>query len=251
MVSRVAAQTTNDHDAHRPLSHVAAHGDERASVPPPPGMQPASGDRSTVGPLAAVIPRFVMTRTVSSGDRGCHQPDRPGADHEHVLAEHRERQCGVDRVAERVEDRLDVAVDPRPVVPDVRDRQHDLLRERTVAADAEPDRVRAEMPAPRPAMAAAAAHDVALAADDVADDEVLDVAAELHDLADELVADDERRRDRPGRPRIPRLDVQVGAADARLAHPDQDVVDADLGHRHVAQLEAWAGVGLHERAHRG
>ena len=67
-------------------------------------------------------------------DRGRHQPDRPGAGDQHVLAEDRERERRVDRVAERVEDRGDVLVDARPVVPDVGHRQDDVLGERAVAA---------------------------------------------------------------------------------------------------------------------
>jgi hypothetical protein len=39
------------------------------------------------------------------GDRAGHQPDRSGADDEDVLAEDGEGEGGVDRVAERVEDR--------------------------------------------------------------------------------------------------------------------------------------------------
>ena len=52
-------------------------------------------------------------------DRGRHQADRSGAGDQHVLAEDREGERRVDRVAERVEDRGDLVVDARPVVPDV------------------------------------------------------------------------------------------------------------------------------------
>ena len=64
------------------------------------------------------------------------------------------------------------------------------------------------------AVAAPPADQVALAAHEVAYLEVVDVDAELHDLADELVADDERDRDVRLRPRVPRIDVQVRPADA-------------------------------------
>src|SRR3954470_17069270 len=87
--------------------------------------------------------------------------------------------------------------------------------------------------APGEAVAAAATRHVALAADDLPGLEVGDVAADLDDLADELVTDDERRLDRPRRPRIPRLDVEIGAADAGLADPDQHVVDPVVGDRDV------------------
>ena len=98
-------------------------------------------------------------------DRGGHQADRPGAGDQHVLAEDREGERRVDRVAERVEDRGDLLVDARPVVPDVGHRQGDVLGERAVPADAEADRVGAQVAPAGQAVAAAAADHVALAAD--------------------------------------------------------------------------------------
>ena len=174
---------------------------------------------------------------------GCrHQPDRAGTADQHVLAQDREGERGVDRVAERVEDRRDLLVDARPVVPDVGHRQRHVLGERPVASDAETDGVGAQVAAAGEAVAASSADDVAFARDEVARLEVRDVRPDLDDLADELVADHERRGDRLGRPGVPRFDVEVGAADAGLVDPDQDVVDANGRHRHVTQLEtrAWA-----------
>ena len=72
---------------------------------------------------------------------------------------------------------------------------------------------------------------------------------DLDDLADELVPDHERHRDRLLRPRVPRVDVQVGAADAGLADADQDVVDPDLRLRHVLEPEPRLGSRFDERSH--
>ena len=182
-------------------------------------------------------------------DRDGHAADRAGAGDEDVLAEHREGECRVDGVAERVEDRRHVLVDARPVVPDVRHRQRHELGESARPLHAEPDRVRAEMPAPGHAVAAAPTDDVALAADDLARVEVAHVRAHVDDLADELVADHERHRDRLLRPRVPRVDVEIGAADARLAHADQDVVDPDLRLRNVLEPEPRLGLCFDERSH--
>ncbi len=188
---------------------------------------------------------------VARDGRG-HQPDRAGAADQHVLAEDREGERGVDRVAERVEDRGDLLVDARPVVPDVGHRQRDVLGERPVAPDAEADRVRRTGCAGRPGSGGSGRRP----------------------------RGPRPTRGRPGwksatllptstisptnswpttsggwivfaRPRVPRLDVEVRAADAGLVDPDQDVVDADGRHRHVAQLEARAGVGLDQGEHRG
>src|SRR5262249_29253674 len=72
-----------------------------------------------------------------------------------------------------------------------------------------------------------------LAADQVAGAEVIDVGADLDDLADELVADDHGHGDGPAGPVVPLVDVDVGAADAGALDADQDVVDADSRPRHV------------------
>ena len=105
-----------------------------------------------------------VARAGVAHDRGRHAADRAGAGDQHVLAEHRERERGVHRVAERVEDRRDVLVDARPVVPDVGHRQGDQLGERARAVHADALGVRAQVPAAGHAVAAAAADDVALAA---------------------------------------------------------------------------------------
>ena len=77
-----------------------------------------------------------------------------------------------------------------------------------------PLRVLAQVPAAGQAIAAAAADDVSLAADDLAGVKILDVRADLDDFADELMADDHRHRDGLLRPGVPFVDVQIGAADA-------------------------------------
>ena len=60
---------------------------------------------------------------------------------------------------------------------------------------------------------------------------------------------DHRHRDRLLRPGVPRVDVEVGAADAGLAHADQDVVDPDLRLGDVLEPEARLGPRFDERLH--
>ena len=182
--------------------------------------------------------------------RDGHEADGPGPGDQHVLAQDLEAQGRVDGVAEGIEDGRHVLVDAGPVVPDVGHGQGDVLGEGAVPAHAQADAVRAEVAVAGQAVTAASADHVALAADDVAGMEVADVAADLHDLAHELVADHERRPDGPLGPGVPGGDVQVRAADAGLAHLDEDVVDAHGGLRHLGQLQAGAGLRLHEGEHR-
>ncbi|GAA3209727.1 hypothetical protein GCM10020256_07200 [Streptomyces thermocoprophilus] len=125
------------------------------------------------------------------GDGGGHQADGAGAGDQHVLVDEGEGQRGVHGVAERVEDRRDVQVDLDPVHPHIGGGQGYVLGERAVAADTEADGGTAQVTASGEAVAALAAHEVPLAADQVAGLDVGDVAAGVDDLADELVPDDE------------------------------------------------------------
>ena len=97
----------------------------------------------------------------------------------------------------------DVLGDPGPVVPDVRHRQRDVLGECAGPLHAEPDRVRAQVPPPRHAVAAATADDVPLAADDVARVEVAHVRADLDDLARRTRARSRAARGSSSAPRRP------------------------------------------------
>ena len=164
---------------------------------------------------------------VADDGRG-HQPDRPGAGDEDVLAQHRERQRRVHGVAERVEDRGDVEVDPGVCCQTFVIGSAMYSANAPGALDADAVRVRAQMPPARHAVAAAPADEVALAADQRPHLEIAHVRADLDDLADELMADHESDRHCPRRPCVPGVDVHIGAADPRPQHPDQHVVDPDL-----------------------
>jgi len=205
--------------------------------------------RRKLPPVRVEVRDHDVARTRVADDRRRHAPDRPGARHEDVLAEHRERESGMHRVPERVEDRRHVLVDARTVVPDVRHRQRNELRERTGPIDAEPDRVRAEVPAAGHTVAATPADDVPLAADEVPLPEVAHVRADGDDVPDELVADDHRHLDRALRPVIPRVNVEVGPTDSRLVDPDQHVVDTDLRFRDLLEPEPRLRLSLHQRQH--
>ena len=151
-----------------------------------PGCPTSRGRRRTPRPCPAPAGRRRGRAPGIDGDRGAHahgdraphrfgsltttkrapawrttavamSPIGPAPGDQHVLAEHRERERRVDRVAERIEDRRHVGVDARPVVPHVGHRQRDVLGERAVAVHAQADRVRAQVAAAREAVAAQAA----------------------------------------------------------------------------------------------
>ena len=119
-------------------------------------------------------------------------------------------------------------------VPDVRRGHRDVLGEASVAVDADDLRVRADVRVARAAEQATSVDDVSFGRDAVAFLHVGDEASDLHDIAGEFVSDDERRLATALRPRVPVVDVHVGAADAGAPHTDQDFVVSDPRLRDIA-----------------
>src|SRR5699024_2407479 len=106
------------------------------------------------------------------------------------------------------------------VHPHVLVRERHVLGEGAVALDPDGAGADAHLAAAGTAVAAHAAHHVALAGDAVADPHVPDLFAGLDHLAVELVAGGEGDRVAHGLGRgVPVQDVQVGAADAGAQHP--------------------------------
>src|ERR1017187_7759508 len=95
------------------------------------------------------------------------------------------------------------------------------------------------MPASSQTIPAAPAHDVSLAADNLAREKIGNVGADLDNLADELMAYDHGHGNGALRPVVPVVNVDVGAADGRALHANQDVVDADARLGNIFQPEAW------------
>src|SRR5439155_22195988 len=124
------------------------------------------------------------------------------------------------------------------VPPDARRRYGDVAGERAVAVDAEDARALAHVRVAGAALEAHAAGDVALRGDVVADRDVPDELPALDDGAGELVAKRERRDDPALRPRVPPVDVQVGAADARGLDLDQHLVRRGLRDRDLVETQA-------------
>jgi hypothetical protein len=98
-------------------------------------------------------------------------------------------------------------------------------------------------------VAAASADDVALTADELTDREIGDVGAELDDLTDELMADNEPRADGRAGPCVPVVDVEVGAADSGVEDADFYVVDTDPGFGNVFEPEAAFAAAFYKCLH--
>src|SRR4030095_5779891 len=109
--------------------------------------------------------------------------------------------------------------------------------------------VAAQVPAACAAVAAVAARDVTFTRDAVTDLQALDLAADLDDHAAVFVADRHRHRDRLLSPRVPAVDVHVGAADRGLMDLDPHVVCADAWLGDVLHPDPWRPFGLDQCLH--
>ena len=190
-----------------------------------------------------------VARAAVARNRHRHDADGSRAGDEHVLADDVEGERRVRGVAERVEDRGDFVVDGGRELEDVGRGQGQILRERSGAVHADALRVAAKMPAPRAAVAAMSAGDVSLAGHPIAGLDAAHLAADLDDLARILVTDGHRHRNGLLRPRIPVVDVHVGAADGGAVHLDEHVVVTDRGLRHVLHPDAGFRASLDQCFH--
>src|SRR4051812_2153009 len=109
----------------------------------------------------------------------------------------------MDRIPERIEDAGNIAIHTLAVMPDVGHGQRDVFGKaaRTVHADAE--RSRTQVTAPGQAVTASSADNVPFAANQVARMEIGHVGSDLHDFADEFVADDHGHGDSFPGPFVP------------------------------------------------
>ena len=206
-----------------------------------------AGDTDFFGQLAAVgvgVGDDDVAGAGVAGDGGSHNADGAGAGDEHVLAEHREGERGVDGVAEGIEDGSDFGRDAGGVMPDVRHGQDDELREGAVARNTDAAGVGAEMAASGEAVAAASADDVTFAADELAGRDIEHIGADRDDFANELMADDQADGDGLRGPGVPVEDVEIGSADAGEEDADFDVVDAHFGLGNVLEPKPRSGFRL-------
>src|SRR5262245_22438131 len=99
-------------------------------------------------------------------------------------------------------------------------------------------------------MPAAPTGNVPFPADEVAGFEVVHICPGLHDLADELVADDHRHGDGLLGTVVPIEEVQVGPADPGAIDADEYVIRPDLGLRNIFEPQSRFPPALDEGFHR-
>src|SRR6202034_4091146 len=173
----------------------------------------------------------------------------PRARNQDVFAEHRKRQSGVYCVPKRVEDGCDLAIDQWVMFPDVAHRQRNVLGKSARSIHAYALRMRAQMPAPGKAVAAAAAHHMPFPAHHFARVKVVYVRANIYDLASKLVPNCHRDRNRCARPLVPFIYMEVGAANTGMADPDENVIDPDRRLWYIFQPKTRLTFTFHQSLH--
>jgi hypothetical protein len=106
------------------------------------------------------------------------------------------------------------------------------------------------MTAPGKTVAAAPTGNMTLSADDIARMKVIHVGADFHNLANKLMTDHHRHRNRLLRPLIPVVDMDVCPANARVADANKDVVDAILRFWNILQPQTALAAALRQCLHR-
>src|SRR3546814_19789966 len=95
----------------------------------------------------------------------------------------------------------------------------------------------------------AAADDMALGRNPLADRVAAHAGSDLDDAADEFMAEHQPGLDRALAPLVPQVDVQVGAADGGFLELDQDLVRARLRDRDLLHPDALGRFALDQRLH--
>src|SRR5882757_8546227 len=133
--------------------------------------------------------------------------------------------------------------------PVIAHRQRDKLREGARTIHTHARRKGAEVAASGKTVAAAPTGDMSFAADNIAGMKVVYIRSNLDDLTNKLVADHHRHRNRLLRPLVPVVDMDICPANAGVAHPDKDVIDAILRFRNILQPQAGLAAALRQCLH--
>ena len=158
----------------------------------------------------------------TNGNR--HTTDRTCTGNEDIFADEIVGEGGVDGVAERIETGQNIERDGWIGVPCIGSGDGDKLRPGAGAINAHALGVGAKMSAAGKTIAAMSAGNMTFADDKIALGKPAYIAADAINFADELVPDRHRDRDRFLRPRIPVVNVNIGAANRCLQRANEDVV---------------------------
>ena len=153
------------------------------------------------------------------------------------------------RIAQGIENGADLIIHFRRQMNGVESGDLEIFREGAGHVHAHAFGFRIEMEMPGPRHAAFHADEMAFTGDSVAYFHSAHVRTNFAHHACKFMAHDHGHRNGLLRPLIPFPDVQVSAANAGFRHLDENVIRPDLGHRLIAQHQAFSALGLHQCSH--
>jgi hypothetical protein len=152
-------------------------------------------------------------------------------------------------VAEGIENRSVLLRNTGIEFPDIRFRDDHVFGERPVGIDADNFHLLANVGFAGAALQTLAAGNVHFRGYKVPFFDARDFIAESHHLAAELVSGNQRRMNPSLGPSVPFVDVEIGPADGRHLHLDQNVGPAVARNFHFADLRPRRGFRLDHREH--
>ena len=157
----------------------------------------------------------------------------------------------MNRIAQRVEYRLDIRGNFGVVIPHIGLRQRDIFGKGAGPIHPHALGVIAQMATAGHAIPAMTANDVTFATDAIAEAKIVDVIADLHDFPDEFMADNPGNGNGLLSPFVPFMNMQVGPADSGAIDLDQHVVNTHFRLWHVLKPKSFLRMSLHQCFHRG
>src|ERR1700679_1433359 len=160
-------------------------------------------------------------RATSPRDGDRHQANWAGTGDQNILRGDFTGQHGVHGVAERIQSVCVALWDRWFDFPDSADGGNYVFGEAAVGVDADDFHILANVRLSHAAGAAVAAINVHLGAGEIGGLHRRGLGADFFDVPAEFVAEGHRRVDTGGRPTVPAVDMQIGAANRSSAHPHQ------------------------------
>src|SRR6267143_1031959 len=184
-----------------------------------------------------------------SCDGGREESGRTTAGDQDCLSREVFDQGGVDGVAEWFLDAGEFRWNGGRGLPEHSFRQDDVLRERSVAIDAEDAVILAHMRLSGATLETVTTCDVRLSGDVIAHLDERNIRADIHDLAAHFMANDTRRVNAAVSPGIPIINMGIRSAERSGCDADDRIGVARFRIRPVGNGQPWLSRGLDERTH--
>ena len=176
------------------------------------------------------------------GNGGCHAADGAGTGNEHIFAKYVKRERCVGGVAQRIKTGEDIGWNCRVAVPEIGDRDAQILGICAGAVDTDTAGAHAQVTPARQAVAAPAANQMTLTGNQVTGFKIMHIGADLGHPADKFVSHHHWHRNGLLGPVVPVINVHIRSADGGFVDLYEHIVDADFRNGHLFQPEPRLGL---------